>query len=80
MNVDFIPQHAQPFTIEQARQLDVVTIATAISHLENSLAHLEETQKTLREALAEGHDQDLEDALAENGMRVMYVQELACEG
>ena len=73
MNFDFVPQHAQPFTIEQARQLDVSTITQEISRLENSLNHLEETQTILREALADGHDQDVEDALEENDTKVMYV-------
>lgn len=73
MNVNFTPQYAQPFTIEQARQLDVSTITQEITRLENSLNHLEETQAALRAALEDGHDQDLANALAENEEGVMYV-------
>lgn len=66
MNLDFIQRHAQPFSIAQARQLDVATLTTEVSRLEHSLGYLNQTQSDLKEALADGHDQDLTDALREN--------------
>ena len=71
MNSDFLPKHSQPFSIAQARQLDVSTITAEISRLENSLDYLGRTQSELKEALTDGHDQDLADALRENEV-VMY--------
>lgn len=75
------PRHPQPFTLTEARQLDVGIIVTGksveisltaeISRLQNSLTHLEQTQADLLSALEEEEDTDLREAWSEN-QGVMY--------
>ncbi|KAI0650769.1 hypothetical protein C8Q79DRAFT_945115 [Trametes meyenii] len=65
--MEYRPRYAQPFTLEEARQLEVPIITEEISRLQNSLAHLERTQEVLREALSDSPDDaDLSQALGEN--------------
>ncbi|KAI0677577.1 hypothetical protein C8Q78DRAFT_1003420 [Trametes maxima] len=65
--MEYRPRYTQPFTLEEARQLEVPIITEEISRLQNSLAHLERTQADLREALSDSPDDaDLSQALGEN--------------
>ncbi|CEL59687.1 hypothetical protein RSOLAG1IB_03620 [Rhizoctonia solani AG-1 IB] len=64
----FQPKYTQPFTFEQACQLDAPTIAEEISRLQNSLRALSSTQKQLQDAMAVDvtPDADLQQAFQEN--------------
>ncbi|KAJ1308792.1 hypothetical protein OPQ81_004482 [Rhizoctonia solani] len=64
----FQPKHAQPFTFEQACQIDAPTIAEEISRLQNSLRVLSLTQQQLRDAIDSETtpDADLQQAFQEN--------------
>ncbi|KAH8113242.1 hypothetical protein DFH11DRAFT_327245 [Phellopilus nigrolimitatus] len=66
--MDYTPRHSQPFTFGQALQLEIPTIATEISRLENSLQHLNQTQDELNEHLSGSSEDDREllDAVKEN--------------
>ncbi|KAF8745916.1 hypothetical protein AX14_004221 [Amanita brunnescens Koide BX004] len=74
--MDFKPRHPQPFTIQQAIGFDVSVIDQEIARLQNSIAHLGETQSLLREHLSsEGHDAELAVALDENETVIASQQE-----
>ncbi|KAI9063289.1 hypothetical protein FKP32DRAFT_1666693 [Trametes sanguinea] len=65
--MEFRPRYAQPFTLEEARQLAVPIITEEITRLQNSLAHLQRTQEELQEALlATPEDPDFAQAYEEN--------------
>ncbi|KAJ7638911.1 hypothetical protein FB45DRAFT_1055121 [Roridomyces roridus] len=50
--MEYTPRYAQPFTLTEAKLLDVQTITEEITRLQNSLQRLDETQKMLREYVA----------------------------
>ncbi|OCF32672.1 hypothetical protein I317_06072 [Kwoniella heveanensis CBS 569] len=60
--VSFTPRHVQPFTLEEAMQLEVETLVAEINRLRNSIAHLRESQSELNEFLQseEGQSDPLE--------------------
>ncbi|CUA70065.1 hypothetical protein RSOLAG22IIIB_00411 [Rhizoctonia solani] len=64
----FQPKYGQPFSFEQACQLDAPTIAEEITRLQNSLRVLTETQKQLQDAISSEPtpDADLQQAFQEN--------------
>ncbi|KAJ7047267.1 hypothetical protein C8F04DRAFT_1246947 [Mycena alexandri] len=69
--MDYKPRFAQPFTLSEARLLDVETVTEEIARLQNSLQHLGDTQETLREYVAsvqpgEEVDRDITKAIEEN--------------
>ncbi|KAI0375593.1 hypothetical protein BV20DRAFT_984383 [Pilatotrama ljubarskyi] len=65
--MEYRPRYSQPFTLEEARQLAVPIITEEISRLQNSLAHLDRTQRELEDALTTTPgDTDLEQAFEEN--------------
>jgi len=69
--MDYKPRYAQPFTLAEARLLDVQTITEEIARLQNSLQRLHETQKMLREHVTsiqpgEEVDQEITKAIEEN--------------
>ncbi|KAL7282378.1 hypothetical protein ACG7TL_003849 [Trametes sanguinea] len=65
--MEFRPRYAQPFTLEEARQLAVPIITEEITRLQNSVAHLQRTQQELQEALlATPEDPDFAQAYEEN--------------
>nr|GAT59910.1 predicted protein [Mycena chlorophos] len=64
--MDYRPKYAQPFTLTEARLLDVQTIAEEIARLQNSLQHLHDTQTMLKEAMESDPDPELTKALEEN--------------
>ncbi|KAJ7781136.1 hypothetical protein B0H16DRAFT_1497192 [Mycena metata] len=69
--MDYKPRFAQPFTLSEARLLDVETITEEIARLQNSLQHLSNTQETLQEYVAsvqpgEEVDRDITKAIEEN--------------
>jgi len=47
------PRYSQPFTLAEAKALDLSVISEEISRLQNSLKYLSETQVVLKSALAE---------------------------
>ncbi|KAJ3003911.1 hypothetical protein NUW54_g5063 [Trametes sanguinea] len=81
--MEFRPRYAQPFTLEEARQLAVPIITegehpsvTEITRLQNSLAHLQRTQEELQEALlATPEDPDFAQAYEENEIVVLSQKE-----
>ncbi|KAJ3555538.1 hypothetical protein NP233_g12185 [Leucocoprinus birnbaumii] len=70
LEMEYHPRYAQPFTLAEAVGLDVSVITDEIARLHNSLKHLQETQKMLREyqsAEAPGTvDPEIRKALDEN--------------
>ncbi|TDL29555.1 hypothetical protein BD410DRAFT_779995 [Rickenella mellea] len=66
--MNYEPRHSHPFTIQEAIQLDIPTITQEISRLQNSLAHLNETQRQLSAYISASAtpDEDLQDAFREN--------------
>ncbi|WWD19257.1 hypothetical protein CI109_103715 [Kwoniella shandongensis] len=46
--ISFTPKHTQPFTLEEAMQLEVETLTAEINRLTNSIQHLSQTQDELR--------------------------------
>ncbi|KAJ6485156.1 hypothetical protein C8R47DRAFT_550657 [Mycena vitilis] len=69
--MDYKPRYEQPFTLSEARLLDVETITEEIARLQNSLQRLRETQDILREHVAsiqtgESVDPEITSALEEN--------------
>jgi len=70
--MEYKPRYAQPFTLSEARVLDVETITEEIARLQNSLQRLDETQKFLQEhvsstrAAAGEVDSEIAKALEEN--------------
>ncbi|KAI0347248.1 hypothetical protein BDW22DRAFT_1351641 [Trametopsis cervina] len=64
--MDYTPRYPQPFTLGEAVHLDVPVISEEIARLENSLAHLQDTQTQLREANEESPDPEFEKAIQEN--------------
>ncbi|KAJ7498815.1 hypothetical protein FB451DRAFT_1014283 [Mycena latifolia] len=50
--MDYQPRYAQPFTLAEARLLDIETITGEIARLQNSLQRLGETQEMLRDHAA----------------------------
>jgi len=65
--MDYKPQYPQPFTLAQARALDVSVISEEISRLQNSLKHLKETQDLLEAELrTKLPDADITQAFEEN--------------
>ncbi|WVQ95157.1 hypothetical protein IAU59_002251 [Kwoniella sp. CBS 9459] len=49
--ISFTPRHTQPFTLEEAMQLEVETLVAEINRLRNSIAHLRESQAELNDFL-----------------------------
>ncbi|WVR09415.1 hypothetical protein IAU60_006482 [Kwoniella sp. DSM 27419] len=49
--ISFTPRHAQPFSLEEAMQLEVETLVTEINRLRNSISHLRRTRTELVEYL-----------------------------
>ncbi|KAL5636791.1 hypothetical protein ACGC1H_000681 [Rhizoctonia solani] len=72
----FQPKYTQPFSFEQACQLDAPTIAEEIARLQNSLRVLTETQKQLQDAISSAPtaDADIQQAFEEN-LQVIGSQE-----
>lgn len=71
----FEPKHSHPFTLFEATTiLDVSTLTTEISRLENSIAHLRRTNDELRAFEAEEQDvqerKELADVARENELTV----------
>ncbi|KAI0081722.1 hypothetical protein K474DRAFT_1134288 [Panus rudis PR-1116 ss-1] len=64
--MDYQPRYPQPFTLQQAVQLDVPLITEEIARLQNSLQHLRETQEQLREAIKTDPDPEFTKAIEEN--------------
>ncbi|KAJ7179040.1 hypothetical protein C8R46DRAFT_1072286 [Mycena filopes] len=69
--MDYTPRFAQPFTLSEARLLDVQTVTEEIARLQNSIQHLTETQKLLREYVGsvqpgEEVDREITKAIEEN--------------
>ncbi|KAJ6539445.1 hypothetical protein B0H19DRAFT_360476 [Mycena capillaripes] len=70
--MDYKPRYTQPFTLSEARLLDVETIVEEIARLQNSLQRLGETQDILREHVAssiqpgEEVDREITKAIEEN--------------
>ncbi|KAJ7665521.1 hypothetical protein B0H17DRAFT_1090788 [Mycena rosella] len=69
--MDYTPRYTQPFTLAEARLLDVETITEEIARLQNSLRLLGETQEMLREHVAsiqpgEAVDGEITKAIEEN--------------
>ncbi|OBZ70021.1 hypothetical protein A0H81_09976 [Grifola frondosa] len=65
--MEFRLRYPQPFTLEDARQLDIGIITEEMSRLQNSLNHLKRTQEDLREALlSTPGDPDFMEAVEEN--------------
>ncbi|KAI9001054.1 hypothetical protein BD414DRAFT_473469 [Trametes punicea] len=65
--MEYMPRYAQPFTLEEARQLAVPIISEEITRLQNSLTHLQRTQDELRDALSTSpDDSDFTQAFEEN--------------
>ncbi|KAJ6628721.1 hypothetical protein B0H10DRAFT_1988973 [Mycena sp. CBHHK59/15] len=60
--MDYKPRYAQPFTLTEAKLLDVETITEEIARLQNSLQRLHETQQMLREyiSMQSGEEVDVE--------------------
>ncbi|KAK0453502.1 hypothetical protein EV421DRAFT_685146 [Armillaria borealis] len=67
--MEYTPRYAQPFTLNQAIQLDIPVIIEEIARLQNSLQHLRETQELLGQYIAENpeeQDAEIEKAFKEN--------------
>ncbi|KAJ6598961.1 hypothetical protein DFH09DRAFT_849813, partial [Mycena vulgaris] len=69
--MDYRPRYTQPFTLAEARLLDVETITEEIARLQNSLHRLGETQEMLRDHVAsiqpgENVDHEITKAIEEN--------------
>ncbi|KAK0191080.1 hypothetical protein F5146DRAFT_1047047 [Armillaria mellea] len=67
--MEYTPRYAQPFTLNQAIQLDIPVITEEIARLQNSLQHLRETQELLAQYIAENPDDkdaEMEKAFKEN--------------
>ncbi|KAK0230911.1 hypothetical protein IW262DRAFT_1341163 [Armillaria fumosa] len=67
--MEYTPRYAQPFTLNQAIQLDIPVMTEEIARLQNSLQHLRETQELLGQHIAENpneQDADIENAFKEN--------------
>ncbi|OCH92950.1 hypothetical protein OBBRIDRAFT_772640 [Obba rivulosa] len=64
--MEYTPRYPQPFTLQEAVQLDVSVITEEIARLQNSLEHLKKTQQGLREALEASADPEFADAIGEN--------------
>ncbi|KAL1946850.1 hypothetical protein VTO73DRAFT_14954 [Trametes versicolor] len=66
--MEYRPRYTQPFTLEEARLLDVPIISEVeITRLQNSVAHLQRTQDELQDALSTSPgDTDLTEAFEEN--------------
>ncbi|KAJ7764976.1 hypothetical protein DFH07DRAFT_811006 [Mycena maculata] len=67
--MDYKPRYTQPFTLAEARLLDVETITEEIARLQNSLQRLDETQKMLREhvdSIQPEVDPEISKAIQEN--------------
>ncbi|KAI9637651.1 uncharacterized protein MKK02DRAFT_43577 [Dioszegia hungarica] len=62
--ISFVPRHSQPFTLEQAMQLEVDMLVAEVGRLENSLTHLRETQAELASFLKEDPEGDADGELA----------------
>ncbi|KAJ7129562.1 hypothetical protein C8R44DRAFT_777082 [Mycena epipterygia] len=74
--MEYTPRYTQPFTLSEARLLDVETITEEIARLQNSLHRLGDTQEMLREHIAsiqpgEDVDPEITKAIEENET-VMY--------
>ncbi|KAJ7180194.1 hypothetical protein C8R43DRAFT_972146 [Mycena crocata] len=71
--MDYKPRYTQPFTLTEARMLDVETITEEIARLQLSLQRLGETQEMLRDVVANGEKVDIEITKAiEENETVMY--------
>jgi len=69
--MEYKPRYTQPFTLAEAKLLDVETITEEIARLQNSLQRLGETQDMLREHVAsmqsgEEVDPEISKAIEEN--------------
>ncbi|KAJ7276497.1 hypothetical protein B0H12DRAFT_1085700 [Mycena haematopus] len=69
--MDYKPRYPQPFSLGEAKLLDVETITEEIARLQNSLQRLGETQSMLREHVAamqpsEEVDPEITKAIEEN--------------
>ncbi|KAJ6515791.1 hypothetical protein C8R45DRAFT_957619 [Mycena sanguinolenta] len=69
--MEYKPRYSQPFSLEEAKLLDVQTITEEIARLQNSLQRLGETQTMLREYVAstqpsEEVDPEITKAIEEN--------------
>ncbi|KAK7695895.1 hypothetical protein QCA50_000534 [Cerrena zonata] len=73
--MNYTPRYSQPFTLEQARLLDVPIIVEEIYRLQNSLKLLGATQQELKEAIAESPDPEFSQALEENDQTIGSQQE-----
>lgn len=63
---DLRPRYSHPFTLQEAAHFDISTITEEISRLDNSLAHLRETQTVLQEYKDSDPDVELVKAYEEN--------------
>jgi len=77
--MDFNPKYSQPFTLGEALQLDIGTIAAEIARLQDSIQRLQATQDELKQFIQESGDekpdQDLVDALNENDVVIKSQEE-----
>ncbi|KAF8579309.1 hypothetical protein K439DRAFT_1359816 [Ramaria rubella] len=75
--MEFKPRHAQPFTVEQAVLLDPFVITAEIARLQNSLAHLRDTQQQLQESVdsADPPDPEISQAIEENNVVILSQEE-----
>ncbi|KAJ7368401.1 hypothetical protein DFH08DRAFT_675785 [Mycena albidolilacea] len=69
--MEYTPRYTQPFTLSEAKLLDLETITTEIARLQNSLQRLGETQDMLRAHAAsvqpgEEVDPEITKAIEEN--------------
>ncbi|KAI0921045.1 hypothetical protein AcV5_001237 [Taiwanofungus camphoratus] len=64
--MEYRPRYTQPFTLEEATQMEVSVITEEIARLQNSLLHLGKTQDELREASASTPDAEFTKAMEEN--------------
>ncbi|KAK8854606.1 hypothetical protein IAR55_003345 [Kwoniella newhampshirensis] len=70
--IPFTPKHPQPFTLEEAMQLEVETLTTEINRLTNSIQHLSRTQDELtsylrsEEGRSDPDTTEVEQAVEEN--------------
>ncbi|KAK0468230.1 uncharacterized protein EV420DRAFT_452831 [Desarmillaria tabescens] len=67
--MEYTPRYAQPFTLNQAIQLDIPVITEEIARLQNSLQHLRETQELLGQYITENpddQDPEIDKAFEEN--------------
>ncbi|RXK35549.1 hypothetical protein M231_07181 [Tremella mesenterica] len=78
MTTTYNPKYPQPFTLAEAIELDVSTILAEISRLRNSLHHLEDSQRQLKDFLLvedEGSEGEMRRAIVDNEVTIATQQE-----